>query len=68
MASLLVDSFEVAPDGCVVCGKEPPGLGDVGWSYLAGSYPIGSMTCSEECLAVALERFERTGRVDLKGT
>jgi len=56
----------VAPSTCIVCGKKPPerdGAG-CGWTYLCGSTPIGSMTCSIECTAVALRRHAYTGRVD----
>lgn len=56
----------LAPEACVVCWKAFPEEGETvpGWTYLSGSLPLGAMTCSESCLAVALERHRTTGRVD----
>lgn len=61
----LVEDVEVAPAGCVVCRKlHPGGESAAGWTYLANSTPVGAMTCSPACAAVAVKRWERTGRVD----
>ena len=34
------------------------------WTYLAGATPLGALVCSKDCLAIALQRHNRTGRVD----
>lgn len=64
-------NVELAPFACIVCGKpKPEGVIEncPGWSYLAGAKPIGALTCSDDCLEVALERHRKTGRVDKKGS
>lgn len=72
---------ELAPESCIVCGKERPKGQDIfrqlqeqkfvvdqyTWIYLAGAEPVGSMACGAECAAVAIERFNTTGRCDAKG-
>jgi hypothetical protein len=62
----MVDGFEVAPDGCVICHKLKPDTetAQPGWAYIAGSTPVGAITCSQACLRVAIDRYGRTGRVD----
>ena len=57
-------SEELAPLECIVCGKKPPGPNSPGWVLLVGFLPLGSMTCSEQCLEIALTRFDSTGRLD----
>lgn len=57
---------DLAPCVCIVCGKLPPGPNSPGWSLLVGFLPLGSMTCSDDCLVVALGRFKSTGRLDLQ--
>lgn len=58
----------MAPHGrCVVCNVKHPGGENVpGWTYIANSVPLGAMTCGEKCLATALDRFQKTGRVDTR--
>lgn len=62
----MVSGVEVAPKACIVCGKPAPeGQSNVpGWSYLAGSKPVGAVTCSASCRDKAIDRHRRTGRVD----
>lgn len=56
----------IAPKGCIVCGKAHPGGDNLpGWSYLAGSTPMGAITCSTPCLNRAIERHHESGRVDV---
>ncbi len=58
-------SEELARPNCIVCGHKHPEIeNSPGWTYLAGSRPIGALTCSDACLKIALERFKKTGRVD----
>jgi hypothetical protein len=60
----------LAPEACIVCGKERPrfSLSETNtWVYLAGAKPLGSMACSPECAVVAVERFQSTGRCDARG-
>ena len=65
MKNLLVEGHEIAPPNCVVCGKDKPeGENVPGWTYLAGSTPIGATTCSPGCTGVAVHRHAQTGRVD----
>ena len=65
MKNVLVGGQEMAPPCCVVCGKDHPGGENVpGWTYLAGSTPIGATTCGPGCTRVAVNRHTRTGRVD----
>jgi len=65
MKNQIVDKVEVAPNGCVVCFKPHPRTDNTpGWTYLAGSIPIGAITCSTECSGIAMRRHETTGRVD----
>ena len=65
MRNIVVDGVEVAPAGCVVCHQPHPGGENVpGWTYLAGSEPLGAMTCSVACTMTASKRFKLTGRVD----
>lgn len=62
----MVEGVEIAPDGCVVCSKpNPEGENVPGWTYLAGSIPVGAVTCSSTCFDIAMKRNRRTGRVDL---
>lgn len=59
----------LAPDECIACGKprpEDPREEYGQWHYFAGSVPAGAMACSLACVDVALERHQRTGRVDGK--
>lgn len=56
---------ELAPEGCVVCGKERPEVDhEQTWRYIADATPAGALACSDACLSVALERHQKTGRVD----
>ncbi len=67
---------ELAPHACIVCEKPAPtethdptvreGVHDApnGWTYLANAKPVGAMACSPECTAVAIDRHNKTGRVD----
>ena len=65
MKNLLVGVQEIAPPCCVVCGKShPDGENVPGWVYLAGAVPFGAIACSPACTAKAVDRHERTGRVD----
>lgn len=65
MKNLLINGTEVAPPNCVVCGKDKPDGENVpGWAYLAGSIPLGAITCSPACTTKAVERHNDTGRVD----
>lgn len=58
---------EIAPECCIVCWKENPKIPNApGWTYLAGATPIGSMACSEHCTNIAVERFKKTGRCDVR--
>ena len=57
---------ELAPEGCVVCGKRQEAGGREGWTYFSGSVPLGARTCSAVCTKVAFERYKKTGRVDDK--
>jgi hypothetical protein len=56
---------EIAPPCCIVCAKIAPEE-DSGktWSYLAGATPIGAIVCSRHCLNIAVQRHEKSGRVD----
>jgi len=66
MKNQIVDGVEVAPAGCVVCGKPHPGGQDVpGWTYFAGTTPPGAISCSDRCRKTAIGRHQRTGRVDV---
>jgi hypothetical protein len=66
MKNSIIDGEEVAPQRCIVCGKNPPSKeNSPGWTYISGSKPLGAITCSKMCLRVALQRNELTGRVDL---
>jgi hypothetical protein len=53
---------DIAPDGCIICRKKTPSA--EGWTYLAGSKPMGAVACSSKCTQEAIERFNRTGRCD----
>jgi hypothetical protein len=65
LRNIMVEGVEVAPPGCVVCHKpKPDGENVPGWAYLAGSVPVGAITCSGPCMQTAIRRFQRTGRVD----
>lgn len=59
---------ELAPLACIVCNKPKPEKDDAGtWTYFAGVTPIGALTCSQACTDIAIERYTKTGRVDLQG-
>jgi hypothetical protein len=66
----VTSSCEIAPEACIVCAKPAP-IADKaagqGWRYLAGAKPLGSLACSQRCQDVAIRRFYKTGRCDLKG-
>ena len=65
MKNLISNGIEVAPPTCIVCGKDKPDGENVpDWTYLAGSIPIGALTCGSGCTRVAVNRHTRTGRVD----
>lgn len=65
MKNLLISGHEVAPPNCIVCGKDKPeGESAPGWTYIAGVDPIGSIACSPTCVAIAVKRHKRSGRVD----
>jgi predicted nucleic acid-binding Zn ribbon protein len=61
----MVEGVEVAPAGCIVCHKpKPDTANEPGWTYLANSVPVGTITCSERCLKTAIKRWKRCGRTD----
>jgi hypothetical protein len=66
MKNSVVNGKEIAPDCCIVCGKKRPDTTGVvtHWTYLAGSKPLGAITCSLECTDQAVKRWKETGRVD----
>lgn len=61
-----MNRVEVAPNGCVVCGREPQEGDGLAWVYLAGSVPLGALACDSGCMLVAMRRMAETGRVDGK--
>ena len=65
----VVDGVEVAPPACVVCHRAKPDTDQPvpGWTYLAGSVPVGAITCSERCLEIAMRRWRLHNRVDTPG-
>jgi hypothetical protein len=58
--------IEVAPHACIVCKIPAPDKneGEGAWIYMSGSIPIGALVCSTGCLSIAIERHNKTGRVD----
>lgn len=66
MKNIMVGKDEFAAECCIVCDRVPTPQDGFEWSYYAGALPIGSMTCSKECHAVAMKRFERTKRLDTR--
>ena len=54
---------DVAPQKeCIVCEAPLPSTS----MYLPHVRPVGAHVCGDDCLHVALRRFDRTGRVDGK--
>jgi len=65
LRNTVVDGVEVAPPACIVCGQpRPDGENVPGWHYLSGSTPLGAIACSPRCAEKAIDRHQRTGRVD----
>lgn len=56
----------LAPQTCVVCGKDRPKDSDEGssWRGLLGAMPLGSHICSDECYNKARQRIAIHGRAD----
>lgn len=58
---------EIAPSACVSCSRPTPaakGADGLKWLYMSGVVPVGAMVCSPACLATAVERHQKYGRVD----
>ncbi len=56
----------IAPNACIVCEKPAPAdAASSGWTYLANAKPVGALACSPECTAVAIDRHNKTGHVDV---
>jgi hypothetical protein len=65
--SAIAAPIDVAPEDCIVCGEKNPHIENApGWTYLAGAVPLGAVACSLSCTAIAIDRFKRTGRCDLR--
>lgn len=63
----IVDGEEIAPDCCIVCGKDFTAdieAGRMDYVYLAGAIPSGAVSCPGTCTDTAMRRDALTGRVD----
>ena len=58
---------DMAPAGCIVCGKPHPKGNEVqkGWTYFSGVEPLGTMSCSLPCAEAVIMRVRKTGRADV---
>jgi hypothetical protein len=57
---------ELAPEGCIICGKTKDTHPEIKLAYLAGVTPVGSMACIPKCVIKAINNFQKTGRTDGK--